>query len=270
MTTWNQCQHHYDSIFETFQDYLETQIANVNANTIALGVQLAILQKFQINMICARDFIPYVSEDQKKFLSLGLVLRGIISDVINYRYLNKVRTSVGLDEFEIESKVLDRDFVEAYGKMIGQEAILASADQETKTAIAASFQNQFGALHVDNKLMTGTQIRNSETFKANMSAYLQTINKPDLHYAREAGKLQFVVDDDSSIIEILYKYLSQLQHFSLIGRKMYTMDGFLDFNPHITLLTLFLMAKVIRQIALDVAPHQPTLTALDTFINAFV
>jgi hypothetical protein len=86
----------------------------------------------------------------------------------------------------------------------------------------------------------------------------------------ESGKMKFVNDCDSEIIGILYKYMSQFQHYSNIGTQFYKMEDFRRLNPHFTLLVLYHAIMVIRSIISDIHPHQETERALDNFLEQFV
>src|SRR5688572_25309907 len=99
MTTWTSCLDNYNSVFAIYDEYLITQLRNPNFATYNDRVKGSFLERFHINFLVIRDLIPVVQQHEMKFLSLGLVLRGTLSDVINYRYLNKVLIKKNADRF---------------------------------------------------------------------------------------------------------------------------------------------------------------------------
>jgi hypothetical protein len=277
MTTWAECLTHYNSAFDIFHDYLTTQLVNPNFETHNDRVKGSFLERFHINFIVIQDLIPMVQEHELKFLSLGLVLRGTLSDVINYRYLNKVLVKTNADRFSEEVKILDRDLVEAYGEMTGYEVRLANKDAE-QTVIDAELtankqlvRNSFPSFFNDNGIIKKDRDIRDANFAKLTSRYIKFIHKKkDVSTSTESGKMKFVNDSDSEIIGILYKYMSQLQHYSHLGTQFYKMEGFRQFNPHLTLLVLYHSIKTIRAIVSDIRPHQPTEQAFDNFLEQFV
>lgn len=276
MTTWPECLTHYNNAFDIYHEYLTTQLANPNFATHNDRVKGSFLERFHINFIVIQDLIPMVQEHGMKFLSLGLVLRGTLSDVINYRYLNKVLAKKGATRFSDEVEILDRDLVEAYGEMTNYEVKLANKDSEPNAlneALAANKQlvrNSFPTFFNDNGTIKKEGDIRDANFAKLASRYIEIIHKKKHRIGTESGKMKFVNDDYSEIIGILYKYLSQLQHYSYLGTKFYKMQGFLQFNPHLTLLVLYHSIKTIRAIISDIHPHQPTEQAFDTFLTQFV
>lgn len=280
MTTWTQCLDNYNSVLATYANYLRTQLGNPNFTDYNDRVKGSFLERFHINFDVIRDLIPLVQGHEMKFLSLGLVLRGTLSDVINYRYLNKVLIKTNNDRFGEEVKILDRDFVKAYGEMTSYEVKLANKDSEPdalNTALAANKQHQvdsFRSFFNDNGSMKNDGEIRDANFAKLTSRYIDFIHKEKNRNARavstETGKMKFVNDGDSEIIGILYKYLSQFQHYSNIGTQFYKMEDFRKLNPHFTLLVLYHAITVIKSIISDLHPHQPTEQELNDFLEQFV
>src|SRR5690606_32337264 len=121
-----------------------------------------------------------------------------LSDVINYRYLNKVLVKKDGDRFSEEVQVLDRDLVEAYGEMTSYEVKLANknADQElldveletNKQLVRNSFPAFFSA---NGKIKKAEDIRNPEFAKL-ASRYIQIIHAKKSSVNTESGKMKFV------------------------------------------------------------------------------
>lgn len=277
MTTWTECLNHYNNVFDIYHDYLNTHLGNPTLTSNNDRVKHSFLERFHINFIVIQDLIPMVQEHGMKFLSLALVLRGTLSDVINYRYLNKVLVKRNADRFSDEVKILDRSLVEAYEEMTGFEVKLANKDAEANVSNAALtankqlVRNSFPTFFNDNgNIKRDEEIRDVDFAKL-VSRYIKVIHKKKPpRISTESGKMKFVNDNDSEIIGILYKYMSQLQHYSFIATQFYKMDGFLQFNPHLTLLVLYHSIKTIRAIISDVHPHEPTEQAIDNFVTQFV
>jgi hypothetical protein len=276
MTTWTQCLSLYNEAFDIYDNYLTTQLGNPPLVNYNERVKFSFLERFHINFIVIQDLIPMVEEHAMKFLSLGLVLRGTLSDVINYRYLNKVLIKTNEARLSEEIQILDRNLVEAYGEMTRYEVILANRNVEPNVLKAAlAYNNEIlrrsfpDFFNENGDLKKDTEIRDPDFAKLT-SRYIKFIHKKKHSIGTETGKMKFVNDTDSEIIGILYKYMSQLQHYSFIGTNFYKMDGFVQFNPHLTLLVLYHSVKVIKAIIADVKPHEPTEQALDQFIAQFL
>lgn len=240
-------------------------------NDFATAVLLTGLRKFQINIYGIRDFIEHVYMDNDRFLSLGLMLRGALSDAINMRYLNSVREKLGSKEMCIETAVLDRDFIEAYERIIDNEIHYAKANAEQKKEIKDKFHKRYKSLYNGSTIKTKQEVRSESELPEKMKAYLKDALKDEtLNYSTEAGKIKFVQDDDLALIEILYKYLSQLQHFSFLSRKVYSDVDFNARNPHMALLVLYYMVKEILKIMPEVAAHKETSDFFEDFVKMFV
>src|SRR5690606_31997140 len=104
MTTWNQCSAYYTKVFDSLQAYTSNNLKQVKDDSIRKNISVHILEKIHINLINCLDILPKVEKHPLNFLSLGLILRGMLSDLINYRYLDFVFSTFGNDDFENEVK----------------------------------------------------------------------------------------------------------------------------------------------------------------------
>lgn len=279
MTTWANCIADYAAMFEAYSLYLNKHLGTPTLNTFNDKIKFSFLDRFYINFLNIQDMLVLVAEHEGKFLSLGLILRGVLSDVINYRYLNKVHDEHGPERFSEEVRILDRDFVNAYADMTGNEVKRANkgkSEDTIKEELSKNKATVLGHFKDFRNDQTGNikghdEIRNPEFAKYSLE-YLKEIHKtnnpPSL--STESGKMKFVHDDDAEVIAILYKYMSQLQHYSNIATNIYKMDGFVQFNPHLTLLVLYYSITTIKTIIHDIKPHESTENTFSNFIGKFV
>lgn len=215
-----------------------------------LGIRM--IEKINNNVFVCVDLIPKVIEAHQIYLPYGLVLRGIVSDIINYLYLHQVYANVGNDAFEGELKILDLEFVKAYQKFFNSNNKMYPKDPYQEKKIEQELMDKFKGFFEDGKLV------NSKKFRVNkMVDVIEKLrhDKVLIGGARietEAGKLHYINNPNIEGLKIVYTYLSQLQHFSTYSYLHYSekRSGFL--NPHISLLVVHLVNSVLTLIVTDI------------------
>ena len=262
MTTWNQCITYYEKLFDTIQLYAKTNLKEAKTDTVLKTIGLHFLEKLHINLINCIDALRKVERHPLNFLSLGLLLRGMLSDIINYRYLRQVYSVIGPSDFETEVQVLELDFVRAYKRMVDNEKQMAKGDKEMEKLIEGTFQKNFSEFYKGGELKGEADFRSRE-FWNKIHEYLKNIDVDEtLRISTEAVKMKFIRDQHAERIQILYTYLSQLQHFSGRAYNFYKSKEFSDFNPHFTLMLLFFADLVLISIVGDLSNDEKTLTDL--------
>lgn len=160
MTTWSQCTDYHHKVFDAIQAYTTTNFKNIKDDTVAKNISIHLLEKIHINLLNCIDLLPKVQKHPLNFLSLGLIIRGMLSDVIQHRYLTMVHDRIGNTDFENEIKVLDLDFVRNYEGMVENEKKMEKADEVKEKEIEATFQRNFSEFY------SGTEMKRVKTFKA--------------------------------------------------------------------------------------------------------
>jgi hypothetical protein len=248
MKTWQQCSEYYIKVFDAMQEYTNSNFKNIKDDTVEKNISIHLLEKFHINLLNCIELLPKVEQTPLNFLSFGLILRGMLSDVIQHRYLTMIHDKIGTEDFENEIKVLDLDFIRNYKSMVENEKKMAGADADKVKEIEETFQKNFA------EFLNGTELKKSKdiqakTFKDRLKKYAEAnkIDFPDRHYT-EAAKMQLVKDQHTEKIELLYSYLSVLQHFSGRAYNFYKNKDYLNFNPELTLMNLFFVTISVIQI----------------------
>lgn len=262
MITWEQNIKYYTQTFDVMHEYLNTKTKDVALDTVLKNVSVQMAEKLHINMIMCLDLLPMVADKPMKFLPYGLVLRGIVSDLINYRYLRQVLDVAGKDVFENEVKILDLDFVSAYKAVVESEKKLGGADDEMKKTMDAKLKETFTGFYDGNSLIKEKDLRTDAMMKPLRDFIDSKLEDKNINLGSEAGKLKFIVDNNIEQLKIAYKYLSQLQHFSSRSYTFYKLKEYQDFNPHFSLLVLFVIITALVPIFKDLAPDEKTIEIL--------
>lgn len=254
MVTWQQNQKYYESTFDVLHSYLNSKMKGVAMDTMLKRLSTQMVEKIHINLITCIDMIPMVEKNPMKFLSYGLVLRGMVSDLINYHYLRQVYEIAGKDILENEVKVLDLDFVEAYKSFLESEKKMAGADAATAKAMEDKFKETFKDFYNADQLIKKNDLRTDEMMKPLKDFVAAQKLDNNINFGTEAGKLKFILDNNIEQLKITYKYLSQLQHFSTTAYLFYKMKEYQEFNPYFSLLIIFITIKALVPISKDLAP----------------
>jgi hypothetical protein len=258
MTTWKQNIEFYTTTFDVLQAYGNIELKKLKSDSVLQNLSLHVLEKFHINLINVIAILPKVDTKPINFLSLGLILRGMVSDIINYRYLKQIYAIAGKSGFEIEANVLELDFILAYRKIFESEKLLAGGDKEKEKLMEETFRKNFAEFYDGNTLKSQKSYR-TEAFWKTVHEYLAKRNLENTNINTEAGKLKIIDDKHIEQIKIVYTYLSQLQHFSGRAFNFYKVKEYSDFNPHFTLLILFIIITIIIDIVRDLVPDGPTI-----------
>jgi hypothetical protein len=248
MTTWKQCSDYHIRVFDAIQAYTLSNFKNIKDDTVEKNISIHLLEKFHINLLNCIELLPRVEKAPLNFLSIGLIIRGMLSDVIQHRYLTMIHDKIGNVDFENEIKVLDLDFIKNYKSMVENEKKMAKADADKVEEIEKVFKTNFAEYYKGNDLKTMKDFQ-AENFKETLKKYAEEneIKFPDRLYT-EAAKMQLVKDQHTEKIDLLYSYLSVLQHFSGRAYNFYKNEDYLTFNPHLTLMNLFFVTLSVIQI----------------------
>lgn len=253
MVTWNDNLKFYTKTFDVLHDYLNAKVTGATpVDTVLKSLSVQMVEKLHINLIVCIDLIPMVAEHSEKFLPYGLVLRGMVSDIINYRYLLQVNEVAGQDVFENEVRVLDLSFVKAYQSFIESEKKLGGADAEMGKIINEKFKEGFKEFFNGDDLIKEKELRTDEMMKP-IRDYIKEAGLVNPNISQESGKLEFIKDKNIEQLKITYKYLSQLQHFSSQAHHFYKTENYQNFNPHFSLLVIFVTIKALVPIIKNVA-----------------
>ena len=126
----------------------------------------------------------------------------------------------------------------------------------------AKFKEAFKEFYNGDALIKEKSLRT----EAMMKPLIDFIDAKDLdksmNLGSEAGKLKFIVSKNIEQLKMAYKYLSQLQHFSSRAFMLYKMKEYQDFNPHFSLLVLFVIINASVPIVKDLAPDEKTVEML--------
>jgi len=265
MTTWQQNIKYYEQTFDVIHKYLSTNSRDVALDSVLKQVSVQMVEKLHINMIVCIDLLPMVEDKPMKFLPYGLVLRGMVSDLINYRYLRQVLDVAGKDVFENEVKILDHDFVSAYKAIVESEKKLSGADEDMKKLMDNKLKETFPDFYKGDVFINKNILRTEEMMKPLRDFIEAKFEDKNLNLGSEAGKLKFIIDNNIEQLKIVYRYLSQLQHFSSHSYPFYKLKEYQIFNPHFSLLVLFLIISTLIQIINDLSADKNTIEILDGF-----
>ncbi|MCD9015201.1 hypothetical protein [Parachryseolinea silvisoli] len=138
MTTWKKCIDGYHTALSILIEYEKDGLKSAKPETSLQNMGLHILEKFRINIENCIFFYPQTEKSELNFLSLGLILRGMVSDIINYRYLVKINEIAGPDAVQDETNILDLSFIKEYKAMVRSEIEMAKGDDEVNKRIEQS------------------------------------------------------------------------------------------------------------------------------------
>jgi hypothetical protein len=159
-----------------------------------------------------------------------------------------IYNSLGKNDFENEVKVLELDFVRTYKDMTDNERKMANGDAAKEKEIEETFRKNFAEFFNDGGLKKSKDIQASD-FQERLKKYSieNGIEFPS-RLNTEAAKMQLVHDQHTEKIDLLYSYLSVLQHFSGRAYNFYKTKEYMDFNPHLTMMNLFFVTLSIIQV----------------------
>jgi hypothetical protein len=263
MVKWEHNIEYFKRTFDVLHTYLGSKVTgSTPLDSLLKQFSVQMIEKIHINLITCIDFLPMVEDRPIKFLSFGLVLRGMVSDLINYCYLRQVLTVAGKDVFENELKILDLDFVKAYRTFVDSEKKLGGADAEMQELMDNKFKESFKDFYNGVVLMKEKEFRTEEMMKP-LRDFMDSkgIDKT-ANLSTEAGKLTFIVSKNIDQLRIVYKYLSQLQHFSSRAFMFYKEKAYQDFNPYFSLLVLFVVINAAVPIVRDLSPDEQAMENL--------
>lgn len=236
----------------------------VNNNKIETDSEIrtvcrAFLIKFQNNMKGCEFFIADLGrkemEQEKKesTLSVGLIMRGVVSDLINYLFLKGIYELGGADALKIEMHRLEAEFVKAYKSMLEMEHTLMNADDAIRKAGMDKLRERMPDYFEGEELKTGDSFV-TEDHKKMLAKYWDTIAEKNEkgekellpRVSQEAGKLKFLGKHDNIVqLNLVYKYLSQYQHFSINGEKLFSHESLMPSEYFVELLIVLVCDAMI-------------------------
>lgn len=261
MVTWLQNDGFYSRAIDLTAQYGQSHLENFQPTRTIQIVGIQMLEKFHVNLINALRLLPEVHNEHLNFLSLALILRALITDVIIYNYLKRMESIGGNDSVDIESNALDAFFVKAYLEIARAESVLAD-NQKSDAEIVTMFTTQFPNFMSANEARSRDSFR-SQAHKDILSTYRQTNQIANLvKIDTEMGKIDFTKGDNHKQIAIAYKYLNQFHHYSTLSRSLFTVAEFEERNRYFTALTLGMTVNVTVQIVADLMPNTETTNSL--------
>jgi len=238
----------YNKVLGAINSYTNSNFKNIKDDTIEKNISIHVLEKFHINLHNCLDLMPKLEKAPLNFLSLGLIVRGMLSDVIQHRYLTMIHDKISNSDFENEIKVLDLDFVRTYKNMVENEKKMAGANEEKTKEIEATFQKNFAEFYNGADIKKPKDLR-AVDFRDRLKKFADDngIELTD-RFNTEASKIKLVKDQHTEKIDLLYSYLSVLQHFSGRAYNFYKIPEYQAFNAHLVLMNLFFVTLSVIQI----------------------
>lgn len=268
MNTWKQSLKYYNGTLDLLESYTKSKsFMEAGRKSFLKNISVHFLEKFYINLSNSFELLKRVDQNPVNFLSLSLILRGIITDVIVYRYLKQIYEIAGIEGFQIEVSVLDADFVRGYKRIFESEKQLVNNNPELLQAMENKFHETFKDFYENGKIKKGGSFR-TEDFLKKIEKYKIDNNVPsDANLDTEAGKLKFINDRNKNHIQIVYTYFSQMHHFSGRSFNFYKIKEYAEGNPKFSLLVLFVCLIAFTDISNDVARDEKFIVNLALIAN---
>lgn len=228
--------------------------SNLNTATEIRIVCRAFLLRFQNNLMGCDPFVENLSIAKGSMLSLGLIMRGIVSDLINYRFLQGVYQIGGEGALSIELHRLEAVFTKAYREMLEMEHDLMKSSEAIREAGFKKLEERLPDYFENGKLKSVSSFSTDGHSKL-LKNYFQTIAEvkedgekeqmPNL--STEAGKLKFLGKHSNIVqLNLVYKYLSQFQHFSINSEKLFSHEGKMPHEYFMELLIVLVCEAIIE------------------------
>jgi hypothetical protein len=262
---WDQNRTLYHKTAIAIHKYIASEkrpLSSVDVNRPLEVFNVVMMQKIATNVATTYTLINKSHQAELGFLSLGLILRGIVSDIINYKYLKQIHHLLGEHAFNKEIDILELEFAHAYRKIEESERKLGAVNSETLNKFESNFKRLFGKFIKNGKLIEKKKVR-SEIFWPTLREYLKSNGvDPNINIDSESGKLKFIRDTNIEQLKIVYTYLSQFQHFSITSFNFYTQRDFNKANPFFTLMILFLAVVTSIEIIHDLSQDDNSIKEL--------
>jgi hypothetical protein len=193
------------------------------------------------------------------FLTLAVIYRTMLSDIIMYKYLRTIRIIAGQKGFVIEMNALECKYTAEMKKM---HTISKKKNPEKVDELEAIFREKFGQyLNVDGKVKKASQFYTKE-FNAMIKKYRDENNITVAHTEKDSGKLDFLASKHKEDWKNLMSYFSMYHHFTGRVHVFYEGDLFDDINIDCSTGMVMLMFEVFVDLYYDLDPKHPIIPDL--------
>jgi hypothetical protein len=262
MLKWDDSIKYYAKTHDVTQSYFSTLKTAVSDSWLKI-ISFHFYEKMEVNVLNSFRLMHSVRKNEMNFVSLSLVLRGMITDVIIYRYLKQIHKIAGDEGFKIEVNALELSFVKAYKRMTENEKLMAKATAEDAAIIDSKLQNTFKEFYNEGKVLMKASDFRTEEHLAKLENYRKEKNiSPNVKIDQEIGKLQFIDDRHKNHINIVYTYLSQIHHFSSRSYNFYKNKEYSNGNPRWAVLTLFVSVLCLIDFIKDIKEDEKVVKEL--------
>jgi|GEM_PF-4445322 len=263
MTTWIECINVYSKIFATLDKYTNERFPVIKDDTALKNISVHILEKFHINLNNSLHIMLEIQQRPLDFLSLGLIFRGMLSDIINYRYLHFIYEHFGQQDFENEVLILELDFAGNYKSIVDSEKVIGGADETKMREIDAKFFSNFAKFYSNGTKKKAEDFRVHDfRMRVNDYAAKNNINLPN-RLETEWAKILLVNDQYTEHVKIAYNYLAVFQHFSGSAYNFYKNEDYLAYNPNLAAIQSLIVIDTIVKIIKVMSPG-------DAYIPTFI
>lgn len=259
MVTWNQNTVFFDHTIISTQQYGQTSLEGFQPASDIQIVGIQMLEKLTVNMINGWRILEHVNEQPLNFISLSLILRSMLTDVIVHNYLKWIQGFAGNAAVTAETNALDSVFVKAYFAIAKAEDDLAN-NILGQAGVATLFNTQFPTFMNGNEVRSTTSFRPQDLLES-LQAYRIEHGIKD-RVDTEMGKIEYAKGDNQKQITVAYKYLNQFHHYSPKAMHFYRIPDFESRNRFITALTLSATIDTICRIIDDLVPNEEIRTQL--------
>jgi len=163
-------------------------------------------------------------------LSLGLILRTVVTDIIIYKYFRQIKKIAGLKGFAMEMNVLEIEYVKSIRKIFNS---LNMNNPKTASQLDTFYQNNFVDFLNNGKVKSPKEFRNSNKAIINKIENYRNKNgiSRDVQTEKESGKLAFITDVNKNDMAIVYTYFALFHHYTSRSHIFYKDKDFRAKNP---------------------------------------
>ncbi|MDB5005035.1 MAG: hypothetical protein JWQ34_3260 [Mucilaginibacter sp.] len=234
-----------------------------------------LLIKIRLNLESLNDLILKLIEDVRYKVTINVIYRSIIDDIINILYLHSFIDINDIEQKTLKNEIdiLERDFIDAIITIVKSEC---AENEEHNLDNSFNLEEQLEQIQKDYSSLfdiPSGKIKNNRLLRSTSNPILISNLKQTNKLIGESAKIERIKMAGFATHEMLlqiFKYFSQFQHFSGQTHRITLSELSIDFPYYEkTFILIVNTAHLIVQL-LDIEYKESYLNELDNELRAFL
>ncbi|AYB32947.1 hypothetical protein [Chryseolinea soli] len=213
-------KYRYEDFYKVAQLYCNNIAATNGNRSVGQKIDHQICHRLAINTISVSRLLNDYKTEHLLFLPIGLILRCIISDIINYHYLKNIGMELGTQSLENEDLVLLAEFVQGVKEIHLQELEMFPITRTHQKTLMGEFKELFPDVFesgsAELKVKNKSEIRSQDDHQ-----YFKSNKLSDGNFLSETKKIKASKYSEDKELVVLFRYFSLFHHFTTASTMFY-------------------------------------------------